>query len=65
MKAVFNPDYIASNQKDRISNIFAGTNLECIEKLRKDISEFKKKVDRVVVLWTANTEKNFSTIVDS
>lgn len=65
MKAVFNPDYIASNQKDRISNVFEETNKECIDKLRKDIQEFSKKVDKVVILWTANTEKNFSTVVDS
>jgi myo-inositol-1-phosphate synthase len=62
MKAVFNPNYIASNQSDRVTNIFTGTNKECIEKLRKDISEFKKTVDKVIILWTANTEKNFEDI---
>ena len=57
MKAVFNPDYIASNQSDRATHVFEGTNEECVEKLRNDIQEFKKKVDKVLVLWTANTEK--------
>lgn len=65
MSAVFNPDYIASNQSDRAKNIFEGTNLECVNKLRKDISEFKKKVDKVLVLWTANTEKFYEKDIQS
>lgn len=57
LKAVFNPKYIASNQADRVDNVFMGSNSECIEKLRKDIKDFKQKVDKVVILWTANTEE--------
>jgi myo-inositol-1-phosphate synthase len=57
LKAVFNPKYIASNQADRVDNVFQGTNAECIHKLRTDIKEFKTKVDKVLVLWTANTEE--------
>lgn len=57
MKAVFNPNYIASNQSDRVNNIFEGTNQECVDRLRNDIQMFKKTVDKVIVLWTANTEK--------
>ncbi len=56
MKAVFNPNYIASNQADRVDNIFTGTNQECVDKLRNDIQTFSKTVDKVIVLWTANTE---------
>ena len=59
LKAVFNPKYVASNQADRADNVFSGTNLECVEKLRKDIRDFKAKVDTVVVLWTANTEEYY------
>lgn len=59
LEAVFNPDYVASNQESRADNTFSGTNAECIEKLRTDIQEFKSKVEKVVVLWTANTEKMF------
>ena len=59
LKAVYNPDYIAANQFDRADNVFSGTNMECVEKLRKDIQNFKKKVDKVIVLWTANTEKYY------
>lgn len=65
LKAVFNPDYIASNQSDRVTNVFTGTNKECVDKLRKDIQEFKKEVEKVVVLWTANTEKNFEADLDT
>jgi myo-inositol-1-phosphate synthase len=57
LKAVFNAKYIASNQADRVDNAFSGTNLQCIDKIRKDIREFRQKVDKVIVLWTANTEE--------
>ena len=65
MKAVFNPDYVAANQSDRVNNVFTGTNEECVEKVRKDIRDFKSanNLDQIVVLWTANTEKNFKTEV--
>lgn len=56
MTSILNPEFIAANQSDRIDNIFEGTNRECIDKIRKDIQDMKKKVDKVVVLWTANTE---------
>jgi myo-inositol-1-phosphate synthase len=56
LKSVLNQEYIAANQSDRVNNVFTGTNEECINKIRKDIQEMKKKCDKVVVLWTANTE---------
>lgn len=56
LTAVVNQNYIAANQADRMDNIFKGTNAECISKIRKDIQNMKQKVDKVVVLWTANTE---------
>ena len=56
LSAVVNQDYIAANQSERMDNVFTGTNRECIDKIRKDIQEMKQKVDKVVVLWTANTE---------
>ena len=65
LKAVFNPKYIASNQADRADNTFSGTNLQCIERVRKDIQEFKSKVDKVVVLWTANTEEYYEREIAS
>lgn len=56
LSAALNPDFIAANQSERTNNIFHGTNQEVIDKLRKDIQEHKKKCDKVIVLWTANTE---------
>jgi myo-inositol-1-phosphate synthase len=56
MRAVLNPDYIASNQADRADNLLKGTNQECIDAIRADIQACKKRNDKVIVLWTANTE---------
>lgn len=56
MPAVLNPDFIASNQADRADNVRLGTNQELIDALRADIQECKKRNDKVIVLWTANTE---------
>ncbi len=58
MKAAFIPQYIASNQADRADNILVGTNEEVIEQLRKDMRDFKQKVDKVILIWTANTEES-------
>jgi myo-inositol-1-phosphate synthase len=62
MPAAFTPQFIASNQADRATNILTGSNTEVISKIRHDISEFKKTVDKVIVLWTANTEETVETI---
>ena len=56
LPSILNQDYIAANQADRVDNIFTGTNKESISKIRKDIQDMKKRVDKVIVLWTANTE---------
>ena len=56
LPAVLNQDFIAANQADRVDNVFVGTNQECIDKIRTDIQNKKKSVDKVVILWTANTE---------
>jgi myo-inositol-1-phosphate synthase len=56
MKAVLNPDFIASNQADRADNVRCGSNQELIAMIRQDIQECKKRNDKVIVLWTANTE---------
>lgn len=65
MPAIFNPDYIASNQSDRADNIFTGSNQECVDKIRKDIADFAQTVEKVVVLWSANTEKFFEEDIKS
>jgi myo-inositol-1-phosphate synthase len=45
--------------------VFEGTNQECVDKIRQDIQAFRADGKKIVVLWTANTEKNFKTIVKS
>lgn len=56
MPAVLNPDFIAANQADRCDNVRHGTNEELIEALRADIRAVKARCDKVILLWTANTE---------
>lgn len=59
-KGIYNPDFIAANQNKRADNLIETTNkAEQIELLRQDIRDFKKtnKLDTVVILWTANTER--------
>lgn len=64
MAAPYYADYIAANQEARADNILPGTKKEHVEQIRKDIRDFKvsNKCDKVVLLWTANTER-FSSIV--
>jgi myo-inositol-1-phosphate synthase len=64
LPAPYFPDFIAANQESRADNIMPGTKKENLEQIRKDIREFKEKngLDKVVVLWSANTER-FSDIV--
>jgi myo-inositol-1-phosphate synthase len=59
LPSVYQADFIAANQGDRANNLIRGTKWEQLEVLRRDIREFKakNKVDQVVVLWTANTER--------
>jgi myo-inositol-1-phosphate synthase len=56
MKAAFNADFIAANQADRVTNALEGDNQFQIDRIRADIREFKEKVDKVIILWSANTE---------
>jgi myo-inositol-1-phosphate synthase len=56
MKAAFNAEFIAANQSDRVDHIIEGTNAEVIETIREDIRKCKERNDKVIILWTANTE---------
>ena len=47
---------MAANQIDRADNVHVGTNTEVVQKLRQQMREFKETVDKVIVLWSANTE---------
>ena len=65
MPGIYYPDFIALNQKERADNVLKGFDkLYHLETIRKNIRDFKQlnKLDKVIVLWTANTER-FSLII--
>ena len=57
--SIYCPDFIAANQSERADNVLSGTKHDMVERIRADIRDFKekKKLDKVIVLWTANTER--------
>lgn len=59
LPSIYYPDFIAANQEDRADNVLKGTKQQHLEKIRADIRDFKKAngLDKVIVLWTANTER--------
>jgi len=59
LPGIYISDFIAANQSERADNVVTGTKSELVEKIRKDIREFKSKndLDKVIVLWSANTER--------
>ncbi len=59
LPSIYFPDFIATNHADRADNCLSGTKQEQMDKIRRDIREFKAahNLDKVVVLWTANTER--------
>lgn len=65
LPSIYYPDFIAANQEARADNVIPGTDKqEHLEHIRKDIRAFKAEhdLDRVVVFWTANTER-YSDII--
>jgi len=66
LPSVYYPDFIAANQSDRADNVIAGTDKHAhVEQIRSDIRNFKvaNHLDKVIVIWTANTER-FSSLID-
>ena len=66
LPSVYYPDFIAANQSDRANHVLRGTKQEQMEELRKNICDFKanahasdghQPLDKVIVVWTANTER--------
>lgn len=60
LPSVYYPDFIAANQGERADNIIPGSDKwKHVEHIREDIRNFKSAngLDRVIVLWTANTER--------
>ena len=60
LPSIYYPDFIAANQEARADNLIPGDDKQAhLEHIRADIRKFKKDngLDRVVVFWTANTER--------
>ncbi|KAK9824187.1 hypothetical protein WJX72_008407 [[Myrmecia] bisecta] len=59
LPGIYDQDFIAANQEERADNIIKGSKREQVATVRQQIREFKERtgVDRIVVLWTANTER--------
>ena len=59
LPGIYDPDFIAANQDTRANNVVKGSKKEQMEAVRQHIRDFKQStgVDKVVVLWTANTER--------
>ncbi|KAK0212083.1 hypothetical protein DFS33DRAFT_1491759 [Desarmillaria ectypa] len=60
LPSIYYPDFIAANQEARAGNLIPGSDKQAhLEHIRADIRKFKKDngLDRVVVFWTANTER--------
>ncbi|KAK1246777.1 hypothetical protein MKX08_000579 [Trichoderma sp. CBMAI-0020] len=67
LPSIYYPDFIAANQEDRADNVLEGSkaSMAHVEQLRKDIRDFKanNNLDKVIVLWTANTER-YADLID-
>jgi myo-inositol-1-phosphate synthase len=60
LPSIYYPDFIAANQEARADNLLPGADKQAhLEHIRKDIRDFKQKhaLDKVIVFWTANTER--------
>ncbi len=66
LPSIYYPDFIAANQGDRADNVIPGSkaSMDHVKHIRKDIRDFKTRnsLDKVIVLWTANTER-YSDII--
>ncbi|KAG6871790.1 hypothetical protein C0995_016591 [Termitomyces sp. Mi166 len=65
LPSIYYPDFIAANQEKRADNLIPGNDKQAhLEHIRADIRKFKadNQLDRVVVFWTANTER-YSDII--
>lgn len=61
-RALFDPKFVAANQEARADNVMDSGKMskwQMVEQIMADIAEFKatRGLDKVIVLWTANTER--------
>jgi myo-inositol-1-phosphate synthase len=59
LPGIFDPAFVAPNQAARADHVIGGSKKEQLEAVRADIRAFKARtgVDKVIILWTANTER--------
>merc|ERR1719440_908683 len=59
LPSVYFPEFIAANQSARADNVITGSKQQQLDHVRNDIKQFKTAhgLDKVIVLWTANTER--------
>lgn len=65
LPSIYYPDFIAANQEARADNLISGNDKQVhLERIRADIRDFRSAndLDRIVVFWTANTER-YSEII--
>lgn len=65
LPSIYYPDFIAANQEERADNLIPGENKQAhLDHIRSDIRKFKfhNGLDRIIVFWTANTER-YSDII--
>ena len=62
---IYDPDFIAANQRDRADHIVKGSKWEQCQQIINDIRDFKsiENLDKVFVVWTANTER-FTNVIE-
>lgn len=59
LPGIYDQNFIAANQEARASNVIKGSRQEQVDTVREQIRTFQSStgVDKVIVLWTANTER--------
>lgn len=59
LPGAFDPAFVAPNQGARANHVLEGSKQAQLDAIREHIRAFKEErgVDRIVVLWTANTER--------
>ena len=59
LPSIYIEEYVASNQKERATNILKGSIQEQLDIIRQNIKDFKKNnnLDKVIILWSATTGK--------
>lgn len=67
-RALFDLNFVAANQAERADNVLDNAKLtkwQQVKLIKADIEEFKrsKQLDKVIVLWTANTER-FTELIE-